>query len=616
MKARELYKTLLRLLRYIRPYWKIVIGAFICTFLVTMAKLSQAKFIGVIFGLMADKQSIKINPDNPLSGTINGLDPFTVLNYVCLAFVAMMGFMGVATYCMRYLVNLGGQLAIRDCRQEVFAHLQRLSMGFFDRMRLGEIQSRASGDVMTATQVYTQLADFTTNFLIVVIAMGWMIYNDWQMTCMVLLLSPLIAFAVGSFGKRVGRITEHLQSRAADLAAITYESLSNIKVVKAYSRENFEAERFRNKNEENFQTQMSLVKVQSSQMPVVEFLGAMGIVFIVWFGALRILQGQVLFRDMTEYWTLLVMTTQPINALSGFYSNFQASAAAARRVFEILDTVPEAAEDEGLPDLPPIKGEITFEKVVFGYDPANPILEGLDLLVAPGEVIAIVGANGAGKTTLMNLVTRFYKPCSGKVKIDGHDLSQVRLESVRNQLSVVIQESVLFSGTIADNIACGKTHDEQRVLESARLANAHDFIERLPEGYKTQVGERGARLSGGQRQRIAIARALFRDPRILLLDEFTSNVDAESENAITDALEKSMRGRTCLVIAHRLNTIRHAHRILVMEHGAIVEQGSHEELMRRDGSYSRIFLAQLQRDPTANGVAPSDETTAPVVAGV
>lgn len=619
MDRPTLRATLKRLLGYIRPYWLIVITALFCTFLVTIAKLSQAKFIGVIFGLMSNSKKVEIiDPKNPLSHTINGMSPFDALNFACVAFLGMMVLMGVATYFTRYLVNLGGQLAIRDMRQQVFNHLQRLPMKFFGEMRLGEIQSRASGDVMAATQIYNQLADFVTNLLLVVIAMSLMVYNDWQMTLVVLLISPLIGKAIAVFGHRVGVLSEHLQSRAADLAALIYESLSNIKVVKAYSREDFESSRFESKNFENYETQMGLVKIQAQQAPVVEFLGAFGIAAIIWFGAMRIIQGQVDFQKMTEYWTLMVMTTQPINALSGFYSSFQASAASARRVFEILDTDPEGMEDATLPELPPVVGEIAFDNVDFGYSDENIILKKMNLTIKAGEVIAIVGSNGAGKTTLMNLVSRFYDPNQGSVSIDGHDLRKVRLSSLRKQIGVVIQESMLFAGSIAENIASSDWQDTPECLERCRqaalLANADNFIVLQPQGYKTEVGERGARLSGGQRQRIAIARALFRNPRILLLDEFTSNVDAESENSITDALSRSLEGRTCLVIAHRLNTIRHAHRILVIDHGQIVEQGSHDELIQAGGPYGRIFHAQLQKGPESREENPEDSSLEMTVA--
>ncbi len=425
--------------------------------------------------------------------------------------------------------------------------------------------------------------------------MGWMLYQDYQLTLLVLLLSPIIGLAVGRFGKRMGEISTSLQSRVADLSAIMYENISCIKVVKAFNRESYEIDRFAEKNEENFHTQMKLVKVASTQSPVIEFLGALGIVAIVWFGATRILQGQATFAEMTEYWTLLVMTTQPINALSSFYSNLQASGAAGERVFSVLDTEPTVFDRPDAQPLPPVRGEISFEGVHFSYEPGKPVLQGIDLRVMPGEVVAIVGPNGAGKSTFVNLLPRFYDPDQGRISIDGHDLRDVTLHSLREQVGTVIQESVLFGGTVAENIACGRTDfSREQLEEAARAANADEFIRRLPDGYETAVGERGERLSGGQRQRIAIARALLRDPRVLVLDEFTSGIDTESENLITEAIERIMRGRTSLVIAHRLNTIRHADRIVVIESGRIVEEGTHQKLLNLNGLYAKLYHAQLR----------------------
>ncbi len=588
MSFRELAQVLWRLLGFIRPYWKIVVGALLLTVVVTAARLSQAKFVGLIMGMMSEEAFTYSS----------GHDPFMRLNLICLAFLGIMALMGASTYFQRYTIDLGGQQAVRDFRDQVFAHLQRLPMSFFDRMRMGEIHSRASNDILLSTSVYAALSDFIKNFLTVTACISWMFYRDWQMTLVVLLISPLVATAVANFGKRMGQRSEKLQARLADLSALLYENISTIKVVKAYTREDFEVRRFACRNEDNFAAQMKLVQVSAIQSPVVELLSAFGIVAIVWFGATRILQGQVTFAQMTEYWTLMVMTSQPISALSGFYGTCNTAAAAGRRVFELMDMTPEVTEPEGALELPRLTGAIEFQGVHFHYDAEKPVLRGIDLSIHPGEVVAVVGANGAGKTTLVNMVPRFYDPVAGAVKVDGHDLRQVRLRSLRTQIGTVIQESVLFGGTIDDNIRCGNpTATDAEVLRASELANAHEFIIKMPEGYQTEVGERGLRLSGGQRQRIAIARALLRDPRILILDEYTSGIDAESENLIADAIDRAMKGRTCLVIAHRLNTIRHADRILVLDAGRIVEEGTHDQLVARGGIYTRLYEAQLREPP-------------------
>jgi len=597
MSFRELAQVLWRLMGFIRPYWKIVLGALLLTVVVTAARLSQAKFVGLIMGMMSE-ESFSYS---------SGQSPFLKLNLICLGFMGVMTLMGASAYFQRYTIDLGGQRAVRDFRDQVFAGLQRLPMSFFDGMKMGEIHSRASNDILIATSVYTALSDFVKNSLTVTACLAWMFWRDWQMTMVVLVISPLVGTAVANFGRRMRQRSERLQARLADLSALLYENISTMKVVKAYTREDHEIRRFACRNEDNFAAQMKLVQVLAIQSPVVELLGAFGIVAIVWFGATRILQGQVTFAQMTEYWTLMVMTTHPVSALSSFYGTCNAAAGAGRRVFEIMDVNPEPADPPEAVTLPRLTGAIEFQDVHFHYEPGKPVLRGINLAIRPGEVVAVVGTNGAGKSTLVNLVPRFYDPVAGSVRVDGHDLQKVKLHSLRTQIGVVIQESVLFGGTIEDNIRCGNpTATDQAVLDAARLANADDFIVKMPQGYQTEVGERGLRLSGGQRQRIAIARALLRDPRILILDEYTAGIDTESENLIAKALDRAMKDRTCLVIAHRLNTIRHADRILVLDAGQIVEEGTHDQLLARGGIYTRLHEAQFHHpsEPLAAAEVP------------
>ncbi|MCA9796342.1 MAG: ABC transporter ATP-binding protein, partial [Candidatus Eremiobacteraeota bacterium] len=529
MSFRELLSVQRRIFGFLTPYWKVVVGALIFTVLVAGTRLAQAELIGRLFGLMSNG---KVNSTQDLAHLdasqvaksdwleTPGADQWAQLNFIVLGFIVLMLVRGVAWFFQRYLTDLAAQSSIRDMRGRMFAHLQSLSLKFFESMRLGEIQSRATSDILAATVIYNSLADFLKNFLVVAGALGAMFYLDYQMTFLVLGLSPLIGVAVGRFGKRMGIITDRLQSRVADLSAIMIENTSSQKVIKAYHRENFEIERYDATNNQNFRAQMKLVQVAATQTPVVEFLSTVGIIAIVYFGTSRILHGDATLESMVKYWALMATIIQPVTVVASFYSSLYASSVAGRRAFSVLDLVPDVLEKPGATELPPLQGALSFKNVHFAYDESKEVLRGIDLEVEPGEVVAIVGTNGAGKTTFVNLVPRFYDVTQGSVSLDGHDVREVTIESLRTQVGTVIQESVLFGGTIAENIACGRTdYTREQIVEAAKVANAEEFIERMPEGYDTDIGERGVRLSGGQRQRIAIARALLREPKVLILDE-------------------------------------------------------------------------------------------------
>ena len=630
----NLAKTLGRVLKYLTPYWKVVLLALCFTLLATATRLCQAKFVGWIMELMskgspAIAQALEVSQSErhqeraqelgvvepqaraeaaPQGGPQleggelifrqlfsyeGGRSPFLLLNYVCILFLSVRAIMGVCTYFQKYLTDQCGQLAIRDFRNHVFSSLQRLPVPFFDRMRSGEVLSRSTTDVITASGVFSLLSEFTKNFLMVVGCFVWMFWRDWQMTLVVLVLSPLIAIAISNFGSRIGQKTSKLQARLADLSALQFENVSAIKVVKTNNREDYEVERFRQRNEDNYAAQMKVVQVQSMQSPVVEFLGIVGIVIIVWFGATRILQGQVSFSQMTEYWALMAMTSHPLQVIATFYGSCQNSAAAAVRSFAIIDAQPETSAPSAQA-LPPVKGDIEFQHISFAYEADKPVLEDVNLHVRAGELVAIVGTNGSGKSTLVNMLERFYIPDSGRITIDGHDIAQVTLESLRSQVGIVFQESVLFRDTIYENVRYGNPQaTDEEIRQALTMAGADEFIAHFPQGVETNVGERGSALSGGQRQRIAIARALVHHPAILILDEYTSGLDAEAESNLTEVINNSLRGRTCLVIAHRLATIRHADRIVVMNNGRVAEMGTHAQLMEiPEGLYRKIYEAQ------------------------
>ncbi|MCL5774561.1 MAG: ABC transporter ATP-binding protein/permease [Firmicutes bacterium] len=571
-------KTFRRLISYLLPYWKYLVVAFVCTVLINASMLAQPLFL-------------KIFTDKVLMGK-----DIKILNFLILGFLGLIVIKGFFTYAQNYMLDMGGQSSLKKMRDHVFQHIQFLPMVFFERWRLGEIMSRATNDIMMSSFLSSEIMKLVSDLVVVAGALSWMFYKDWSLTLLSLVVSPLISIAITKFGKHMKKATDRLQAKAADLSNILYEALFNIKVVKSFTREKFEIEKFENITHENFWAQIRRTQIVGTQAPVVEFLGTLGICIVIWYGAYEIIIGKFTMGEMMAYWGYMVIAVQPLSRVATTLANFQAAFAAAERVFEILDHPTEVKDSADAVEMPSIKGRIEFDDISFSYDKKGSlVLKEINLAINEGEILALVGPNGAGKTSLVNLVPKFYEPIKGAVKVDGMDIRKFKLESLRKQIAIVPQETMLFGGTAKENISYGKldaTMDE--IVAAAKAANAHNFIMALPKQYDTPLGERAMKLSGGQRQRLSIARAILRNPKILILDEATSSLDPESENQVQDAIERLMKGRTCLVIAHRLSTVRNANKIAVMEDGRVVETGTHMELLERCGTYTRLYEAQLQ----------------------
>ena len=566
-----------RLLVFVKPYsWRMVFGL-ICMIVAAAAYLVVPWLI-----------------KNVVDEVLQAKD-MMMLNLVVAAILLVFLIRGFATYGQTYTMSYIGQRVIIDIREALFKHLQRLDQAYFDRRKTGVIMSNLTNDVgALQTAIVDNLISFITEGVTLIGSLVSMILLDWKLTLVTLVIVPVVLGIINIFGKRLRLAGHDVQGRIADITSLLQETISGIRVVRSFARESHEVKRFENENQRNFRAVMRATKLTSLLSPMVEFSAAIAVTVILWYGGYSVVTGVISAGSLIAFLIYAINLSNPVQRLSQVYGNIQKAMAAGDRVFAILDTEPTVKEKPNAKPLPEVTGQVEFDHVSFSYDGEKNAITDLNLNVDPGQIIAIVGPSGAGKTTVANLLPRFYDVTEGALRIDGTDVRDVTFQSLREQIGLVPQDTMLFNATVKDNILYGRldaTDDE--VYAAAKAANALEFIDKLPEGMQTMVGERGNSLSGGQRQRIAIARAILKNPKILILDEATSALDTESEKLVQEALERLMKGRTAFVIAHRLSTIKNADRIVVLKQGRIEEFGTHEQLLNQDGLYSHLYSVQF-----------------------
>ena len=586
----------LRAIGLIRPYWKALGLAFIAV-------------LGESLSDVLEPWPIKIVLDNVLQSKaapgwlsrlseVFGADKLAILNFALAAVVGIAAIGAISSYVEKYLTTSVSQWVTHDLRRSLYSHLQRLSLQDYEKAQTGDLISRVTSDISAVQDfINSALLGIIVNALTLFGMIAVMFYINWRFTLIALSITPLLFAAVYYFTRRIKKASRAVRKKESEMVSTVQEVLSSVRVVKAFAREDFEVSRFETQSRENVETALEARSIKAKLSPIVDVMVAIGTCFVLGYGARLALRGELSLGVLIVFLLYLGKMYKPMRELSKLTDTVSKSLVGYERVQEVLEIDSRVQDLRRARRAPRFRGEIEFDHVNFSYDEKVPVLKDISFRIKPGQVAAFVGPSGTGKTTIINLVPRFYDPQSGRIKIDGEDIRGYKLKSVREQISFVLQETILFHGSIWDNIAYGRpdaTQDE--IIRAATEANAHEFIEKLPEGYSTVVGERGATLSGGQRQRIAIARAIIRDTPILILDEPTSGLDSSSEQAVIDALYRLMEGKTSIVVAHHLNSIRRADIIFVVRDSELEEQGTHEELLAAGGLYADMHKLQASED--------------------
>lgn len=575
-------KHLIRLFLYARPQWgKIAIGL-------------TGAIVEMMLALMVPLYTKRVI-DRLVAPDLVAEVAYGFLNVVALGLLVFGAFRAGAIFSQIYLEEKASQEVAYRLRNDLYEKLQRLPFSYYDRMATGELMSRLTSDVEMCRQAMGfGLGTLGGNLVFLIGIVGYLLCINWRFTIVALALLPCLMLVAIRYARKVEPIFASIQQQVARLTAVAQENISGVRVVRAFSQEDAEINRFMGENEGLLTRNLKAAKTNAYYHPAMDFIANLSTVVVLWYGGREVVLGRITLGAMVAFNGYLMLLIWPVRMTGFLLGVMQRAVASAKRVFEILDQETSINEKPGAITLPRVEGYVCFENVSFAYEGGDTVLRNLSFVVRPGETVAIVGATGSGKSTLIHLLSRFYDVTEGRITIDGYDVRDVTLESLRRQIGMVLQENFLFSTTIRENIAYGRPDASQEEIEAAaRAAAAHSFIVQLPQGYDTVVGERGVGLSGGQRQRIAIARALLADPRVLVLDDSTSSVDVETEREIQAALARLMEGRTTFIIAQRLTTVQRADQILVLDNGEIVQKGTHAELSREGGVYQRILRSQL-----------------------